>query len=125
MFLLFPFYFVFIFYCAVVVFPFFFYFFFFFLMIRLPPRSTRTDTLFPYTTLVRSRRCALGWQHLPHWRTLGPTKSRRPSTPQPKNGWWVWALWQPDPLSDADVPSEERHARLPTRHAGKIGRAHV
>src|SRR3546814_17205019 len=26
----------------------------FFLMIRLPPRSTRTDTLFPYTTLFRS-----------------------------------------------------------------------
>src|SRR3546814_14443049 len=25
-------------------------------MIRLPPRSTRTDTLFPYTTLVRSQR---------------------------------------------------------------------
>src|SRR3546814_20067552 len=27
---------------------------FFFVMIRRPPRSTRTDTLFPYTTLVRS-----------------------------------------------------------------------
>src|SRR3546814_17845740 len=27
----------------------------FFLMIRRPPRSTRTDTLFPYTTLFRSR----------------------------------------------------------------------
>src|SRR3546814_19807935 len=27
---------------------------FFFLMIRRPPRSTRTDTLFPYTTLCRS-----------------------------------------------------------------------
>src|SRR3546814_20620029 len=27
---------------------------FFFLMIRLPPRPTRTDTLFPYTTLFRS-----------------------------------------------------------------------
>src|SRR3546814_11941889 len=27
---------------------------FFFLIIRRPPRSTRTDTLFPYTTLVRS-----------------------------------------------------------------------
>src|SRR3546814_20641199 len=26
----------------------------FFLRIRLPPRSTRTDTLFPYTTLFRS-----------------------------------------------------------------------
>src|SRR3546814_12196070 len=25
-----------------------------FLMIRRPPRSTRTDTLFPYTTLFRS-----------------------------------------------------------------------
>src|SRR3546814_2941661 len=29
----------------------------FFLMIRRPPRSTRTDTLFPYTTLFRS----VGW----------------------------------------------------------------
>src|SRR3546814_8486765 len=29
---------------------------FFFLMIRRPPRSTRTDTLFPYTTLFRSDR---------------------------------------------------------------------
>src|SRR3546814_260846 len=26
----------------------------FFLMLRRPPRSTRTDTLFPYTTLFRS-----------------------------------------------------------------------
>src|SRR3546814_4736423 len=32
----------------------FYYIFFFFLMIRRPPRSTRTDTLFPYTTLFRS-----------------------------------------------------------------------
>src|SRR3546814_21171873 len=29
-------------------------FFIFFLMRRRPPRSTRTDTLFPYTTLFRS-----------------------------------------------------------------------
>src|SRR3546814_15694518 len=28
--------------------------FFFFLMLRRPPLSTRTDTLFPYTTLFRS-----------------------------------------------------------------------
>src|SRR3546814_12435955 len=33
-----------------------FFFCFFFLMIRRPPRSTRTDTLFPYTTLFRSDR---------------------------------------------------------------------
>src|SRR3546814_12091211 len=31
--------------------------FFFFLIIRRPPRSTRTDTLFPYATLFRS------WRH--------------------------------------------------------------
>src|SRR3546814_10872208 len=33
----------------------------FFLMIRLPPRSTRTDTLFPYPTLFRSARALLRW----------------------------------------------------------------
>src|SRR3546814_15228513 len=32
--------------------------FLFYLMIRRPPRSTRTDTLFPYTTLFRSYRLA-------------------------------------------------------------------
>src|SRR3546814_13667488 len=37
-----------------------FYILFFFLMIRRPPRSTRTDTLFPYTTLFRSRSCRTG-----------------------------------------------------------------
>src|SRR3546814_15646307 len=32
-----------------------FLYYFFFLMLRRPPRSTRTDTLFPYTTLFRSQ----------------------------------------------------------------------
>src|SRR3546814_1188550 len=42
----------------------------FFLMIRRPPRSTRTDTLFPYTTLFRS-----SWGAKPiAWRS----PSRRP-----------------------------------------------
>src|SRR3546814_1063256 len=43
--------------CCGVSFPIFFLLYFqfvFFLMIRRPPRSTRTDTLFPYTTLFRS-----------------------------------------------------------------------
>src|SRR3546814_8999995 len=42
----------------------------FFLMIRRPPRSTRTDTLFPYTTLFRSQpRQSLFLYHfrLPLW----------------------------------------------------------
>src|SRR3546814_9198517 len=43
--------------------------FFFFLMIRRPPRSTRTDTLFPYTTLFRS---AL---HLRAWSRNGSSPS--------------------------------------------------
>src|SRR3546814_3584078 len=37
-------------------------------MIRRPPRSTRTDTLFPYTTLFRS---------LPVFTTAGSSASRR------------------------------------------------
>src|SRR3546814_15415804 len=54
---------------------------FFFLMIRRPPRSTRTDTLFPYTTLFRSLcQCRLAghngimpshlsYQHMKHRRS--------------------------------------------------------
>src|SRR3546814_18353321 len=34
-------------------------------MIRQPPRSTRTDTLFPYTTLFRS--CEVGGNNLGPW----------------------------------------------------------
>src|SRR3546814_5728859 len=35
----------------------------FFLRIRRPPRSTRTDTLFPYTTLFRSERAVIDLHH--------------------------------------------------------------
>src|SRR3546814_10946904 len=38
-------------------------FFFFCLMIRRPPRSTRTDTLFPYTTLFRSPGVAVAFNN--------------------------------------------------------------
>src|SRR3546814_1338955 len=38
--------------------------FVFFLMIRRPPRSTRTDTLFPYTTLFRSSDDSTGLHQL-------------------------------------------------------------
>src|SRR3546814_4705446 len=48
-------------------------------MIRRPPRSTRTDTLFPYTTLFRSPRCllqgaarGLGRQPVPRLRWPAP-----------------------------------------------------
>src|SRR3546814_14220042 len=41
---------------------------FFFLMIRRPPRSTRTDTLFPYTTLFRSFLTDIGCDRFSHIR---------------------------------------------------------
>src|SRR3546814_1482862 len=42
-------------------------------MIRRPPRSTRTDTLFPYTTLFRSAVSPIG-------RALASVRSGEPST---------------------------------------------
>src|SRR3546814_7407914 len=43
-------------------------------MIRRPPRSTRTDTLFPYTTLFRSRfpDAAKGRMQVAHHRRVAP-----------------------------------------------------
>src|SRR3546814_15901488 len=44
---------------------------FFFLMIRRPPRSTHTDTLFPYTTLFRSHPLWMSI-HVTHPKELTP-----------------------------------------------------
>src|SRR3546814_15141212 len=49
-------------------------------MIRRPPRSTRTDTLFPYTTLFRSvevARGTVGCRHHCHPRIHEPRKKTR------------------------------------------------
>src|SRR3546814_19032536 len=48
---------------------------FFFLMIRRPPRSTRTDTLFPYTTLFREDMLQRLLLELPH-RVVRPIDRR-------------------------------------------------
>src|SRR3546814_4136805 len=59
---------------------------FLFLMIRRPPRSTRTDTLFPYTTLFRSPRSAGGF-HRPDGRAHDPRSGRRsPAAPRARHG---------------------------------------
>src|SRR3546814_17603402 len=42
-------------------------------MLRRPPRSTRTDTLFPYTTLFRSESV----EALPEWARVGTSSPRR------------------------------------------------
>src|SRR3546814_21060221 len=57
---------------------------FFFLMIRRPPRSTRTDTLFPYTTLFRSLRRSGGNPNL---------------KPEESESWSFGAVFSP-PLGD-------------------------
>src|SRR3546814_17020986 len=59
---------------------------FFFLMRRRPPRSTRTDTLFPYTTLFRSTgRIRHGMHPVLRWNAgnlifeTDPAGNRKPS----------------------------------------------
>src|SRR3546814_3130141 len=46
-------------------------------MIRRPPRSTRTDTLFPYTTLFRSVRPARGNPHCSYTAALATLSTPR------------------------------------------------
>src|SRR3546814_2469665 len=75
-------------------------------MIRRPPRSTRTDTLFPYTTLFRSHVDAL--LHLPGRRVhdLEPAVALDPVQP--------WRGARHEHLADAGVidRSEEHTSEL-------------
>src|SRR3546814_2600410 len=75
----------------------------FFLMFRPPPRSTRTDTLFPYTTLFRSLRIASAG--------FGVRRGRLP--PSTEDAWpGIAQDWEPRAEGQNPEP-------------GKIGRAHV
>src|SRR3546814_13730128 len=61
---------------------------FFFVMLRRPPRSTRTDTLFPYPTLFRSvghvglRACQGGGRSEQRGEEQGPAGDHSPSSCQ-------------------------------------------
>src|SRR3546814_19591357 len=76
-------------------------------MIRRPPRSTRTDTLFPYTTLFRS----LPLAEVVSGRGVGRT--RRPV--------WPGNLQRRSCLPEARVPRPVRAVGRPRRqeHAGE------
>src|SRR3546814_16240162 len=52
----------------------------FFLMVRRPPRSTRTDTLFPYTTLFRS-----AWLRKDQWNKKGISDGPEPGAAKQGN----------------------------------------
>src|SRR3546814_2376793 len=101
-------------------------------MIRRPPRSTRTDTLFPYTTLFRS--------HLTHpvagaGRAAAETASGRTSCGPEESGPALWPprggqvqrrlrqavrpLWPHDRVPGAQDRTDAAHL------FGEIGRAHV
>src|SRR3546814_16752082 len=125
------------------------YFFFFFLMIRRPPRSTRTDTLFPYTTLFRSEvkasivaesysgqetACAVARRHglapsqLFAWRRDLRKKLEDQGLTLPATPAFVPAVIEPLPSGDpAPVARRGRRRRRPTVSAVEleIGRAHV
>src|SRR3546814_10779289 len=68
---------------------------FFFLMIRRPPRSTRTDTLFPYTTLFRSSYCGALFRESGISRSFNrPSASPATSWRIGSPGWWKTASWR-------------------------------
>src|SRR3546814_20866253 len=99
---------------------------FFFLRIRRPPRFTRTDTLFPYTTLFRSHSIATDltmWDeqvrvfgdrfHILRYDTRGHGGSHAPPAP------YSFADLEADAIGVLDAFEIER------AHFVEIGRAHV
>src|SRR3546814_6107490 len=93
-------------------------------MIRRPPRSTRTDTLFPYTTLFRSFANAVnyGWVS-PEAAGVAPdTKNRAHGPGQPGNlllPQYVTLLADP---SEKSKPIRQRIYSLMRHAPGKNGR---
>src|SRR3546814_7674725 len=69
-------------------------------MIRLPPRSTRTDTLFPYTTLFRS--AGAGEQPSPE----------KPAADEPSKGTEESPAPSPTPNAVVGERSEEHTSEL-------------
>src|SRR3546814_7998078 len=77
----------------------------FFLMRRRPPRSTRTDTLFPYTTLFRSVAAA---------RPIRPFPSRRARNPGARN------VVRSSPLSRPACPGQRVRAGRSEEHTSEL-----
>src|SRR3546814_11965677 len=90
----------------------------FFLMIRRPPRSTRTDTLFPYTTLFRSSRTIA-----PLYATAGTIKDG--GTLAAEIDRIAARTSDPRARADAALRVVQNEVRYLYRGMEKIGRAHV
>src|SRR3546814_11491484 len=72
-------------------------------MIRRPPRSTRTDTLFPYTTLFRSPR-----QFVRRRDRRSPVDSRRRREGQRRAVWWLDRAWLSVVAAGLAPPARDR-----------------
>src|SRR3546814_17503627 len=79
-------------------------------MLRRPPRSTRTDTLFPYTTLFRSGRGTAPVLHRAVARFAGRLSGPR-STPEAA---WRRPLGHEQCHRIAHVPHQQTGALIPT-----------
>src|SRR3546814_19067376 len=83
---------------------------FFFLMIRLPPRSTRTDTLFPYTTLFRSH------GREPQHRGIADRRIDREPRQDQEIGLAVRRRPHAAPRRDVEVEADRKSTRLNSSH---------
>src|SRR3546814_14240391 len=84
---------------------------FFFLMDRRPPRSTRTDTLFPYTTLFRSNQERPGARsECATWHTSAPDKAALIAAIRVRAPAWSRANGRP-----AKQPGMARFGDIPAR----------
>src|SRR3546814_18084714 len=92
-------------------------------MIRRPPRSTRTDTLFPYTTLFRSIRspisssCSARWSSIGGWHERSQARRRRPDPQAPaqpldRDGGAAGRVRDTD-VRDRDREDQGRHVMTP------------
>src|SRR3546814_20792891 len=84
----------------------------FFLMIRRPPRSTPTDTRFPYTTLFRS--AGLDRAHVPDVEDLQVALSAQ-----------LLDLVRGEPARVRDLVQVSQEVALHVGDVAEIGRAHV
>src|SRR3546814_6290151 len=97
-------------------------------MERLPPRSTRTDTLFPYTTLVRSPGAASADPHAPRGRS--DAHETPDCAPAPMAGIARPPTPSAHPAKPTAIAGSGHRRRAVKYRAGRraglqIGRAHV
>src|SRR3546814_7725896 len=90
-------------------------------MIRRPPRSTRTDTLFPYTTLFRSRRAASSWPR-PRRRSVHTgADAQLAAHVHPRHPRVFVSAYGQDDGCDQDRSHGDAHGDEPTNPAGPAG----